>query len=81
MVSKSVQTHCPGITLLSCLGYQYVYALQAVMCGLFGRTHTGVKKMTPTMHAAWLVEDAVHGLPLVLHGPETLESVRHSFLI
>lgn len=37
--------------------------------------------MTPTMHAAWLVEDAVHGLPLVLHGPETLQSVRHSYLI
>ena len=25
--------------------------LQAVMCGLFGRTQTGVKIMTPTMHA------------------------------
>ena len=55
--------------------------LQAVMCGLFGRAQTGVKIMTPTMHAAWLVEDAVHGLPLVLHGPGTLESVRHSYLI
>eukprot|EP00964_Phaeocystis_antarctica_P115933 scaffold79909_cov44-Phaeocystis_antarctica.AAC.2 len=25
--------------------------LQAVMCGLFGRAQTGVKMMTPTMHA------------------------------
>ena len=62
--------------------HQYLCALQAVLCGLFGRrTDTGEKTMTPTMHAAWLVEDAVHGLPLLRHGPETLQSVRHSYLI
>ena len=62
--------------------HQYLCALQAVLCGLFGRrTNTGEKTMTPTMHAAWLVEDAVHGLPLLRHGPETLQSVRHSYLI